>query len=293
MKKKLNKEENINKKSKETLKEFTKKQISTNILYHKIFLVMCLVINIGLFIFIIIYKNNLHKIESITEIYTKEYRKNNYFLEETRATIEHKIINLISINKRKDFCLSYSFLNQTEYDMVINFVVEFYKDQPHKYLKDIDKYKLKMIYQSSSDDINFIEIQNILNYHRNTLFIIETLENKKFGIFVDEAIIFNKENEFISKDNSMFIFSFQSKTMHKYIGNEPSLKINEKYFFEIGNKEIIINNYFYNNGGYINYPLKYFENLPENNNIFTEKNGKFDIKNIEIFSFYLDENKFY
>ena len=71
------------------------------------------------------------------------------------------------------------------------------------------------------------------------------------------------------------------------------MKINKKKFIEVGDGEIIIFDNFYNNGGFIDYPMKSFENLNEYDNIFTSENGTFDIKYIEIFAFYLDENKFF
>ena len=295
MKIKKNKEENINEVSKKNIKDFSKKKILMNILYYKIFLGMCIFVNIGLFIFIIIYNNQLKEIESITNIYTREYRKNDNLLNNHQSSIDHKLVNLISNNRKKDFQLAYSFLNKIEFEMVINFISEYYRKNPPQYYENIyEKYKLQLIYQAPSlFDMDFHDFIYILNYLRNSLFIIHTINNKRFGIYVDEPILFNTRKEFISYENRMFIFSFQSKSMHKYIGKGPSLKISPNKFIEIGDEEILIYDNSCKNGGYINYPLKSFEDLNENDNIFTENNGKFDIKIIEIFSFYLDKNKLY
>ena len=284
MKIKRNDEKNINKNSKAAIKDFQKKQILTNILYHKIFLGMCALVNIGLLIFIIMYKNQLQKIELLTKKYTREYQKNEATLEERRSTVDHKLVNIIAISKKSnDICFAYSFENKTEYEMVYNFIIQFYVNNPLDSI-DIGKFKLELIYQSTSDGPDFDTFVHILNFHRKTLFIIDTVENKKFGIYLDEMIFF--ENiEFISKENQMFIFSFQTKKMYKYIGKGPGLKINKKNILEIGNEEIVIYNNFYNNGGYINFPLKGFEGLNENENIFTEGKGEFDLKKIEVFTF--------
>ena len=292
MKIKKNKEENINEESKNVLKDFSRKKILMNILYHKIFLGMCVLVNIRLFIFIIIYNNQLKEIESITNIYTTEFSKSGKFLNDQRSSIDHKIVNLISINRRKTNLFAYSFLNKIEFEMVQNFIIEYYRNNPLQYDENIfENYKLQLIYQSSSFDNSFLDYAYILNYHRNTLFIIHTTDNIRFGIYVDEPIIFSRNKDFVSNENRMFIFSFQSKSMHKYIGKGPSLKINKHKILEIGNEEIVIYENFYNNGGYIDYPLESFEGLNEHDNIFTQINGKFDIKNIEIFSFYLDKNR--
>ena len=284
MKIKRNDEKNINKISKVAIKDFQKKQILANILYHKIFLGMCTFVNIGLLIFIIMYKNQLQKIESLTKKYTREYQKNEATLEERRSTVDHKLVNIISISKKSnDICFAYSFENKTEYEMVYNFIVNFYINNPSNSI-DIGKFKLQMIYQSNSDGPDFDTFAHILNFQKKTLFIIDTVGDKKFGIYLDEMIFFENK-EYFSKENKMFLFSFQSKQMYNYIGKGPGLKINKKNILEIGNEEIIIYNYFYNNGGYINFPLKSFEGLNENKNFFTEENGEFDIKKIEVFTF--------
>ena len=224
MKIKKNKEENINDISKKGLKDFSKKKILMNILYYKIFFGMCIFFNIGLFIFIIIYNNQLKEIESITNIYTREFRKNDNLLSEQYSSIDHKLVNLISNNRKKDLPFAYSFLNRIEFKMVINFISEYYKKNPLQYHENIyEKYKLQLIYQSSSSfDIPYNDFVTILNYHRNSLFIIHTINNKRFGIYVDEPIIFNKKKEFFAYENRMFIYSFQSRSMHKYIGDGPS-----------------------------------------------------------------------
>ena len=294
MKIKKSKEKNINETSKNAIKDFSKKQIITNIFYHKIFLGMCIFINIGLFVFIILYQKQLKEIEFITKMNTREYRKNNFDITEQRNSIDHKLVNLIAVTRKRNIKFAYSFENQNEFETVKNMITEYYRENPLQYDENIfDKYKLHMIYQSASFNSNYNHLKDILNYHRNSLFIVHTVRGKKFGIYVDEPIIFNSEKEFVSTENKLFIFSFKAKSMHKYIGKGPALKISKKKLIEIGDSEIIIYENFYNNGGFIDYPLKNFENINEYDNIFTSENGNFDIKYIEIFAFYLDENKFY
>ena len=273
-----NKNEKINLYAKNAIKNFNAKRIISNILYHKIFLGMCLIINICIFIFILIYNNQIQKLEALTNRYTKDFMKNDNFLNEQRSSIEHKLVNLISINKRNNLLFAYSFANKSEYEMIINFIREYFNSE------DNIQFKLQLIYQSCSFDNSYLNKVDILNNQIISLFIIQTLDDKKFGIYFEEPILFNEKNEFISTGNRLFIFSFKSKSMHKYIGKGPALKISKNKFIELGDEEIVINGYFYNNGGYINFPLKNFENLNGKDNIFTQKKGNFDIKNIEIFS---------
>lgn len=286
------KEDNLNKESKEVLKDFSKKQIATNIFYHKIFIGMCVFVNIGFLFFIILYNNKLKEIESITKVYTREKTKKGSFLSDQSSSIDHKLVNIIAVNRRRNLRISYSFSKKEEFEMVQNFIIEYYRENPHQYDENIfDNYYLDLIFQSVSFSKNFETFTDILNYHRNALFIIETTKNRKFGIYVDELILFHKEREYVSSENKLFLFSFQSKSMHKYIGKGPALKINKEKWIEIGDEEIVIFDDFMKDGGHINYPLKSFEGLNEYDNIFTQNDGKFDIKNIEIFSFYLDMDK--
>ena len=293
MKIKKYKKENINEDSKNTFIDYSKKQISINIFYHKIFLGLCIFANIGLFFFILMYNKQLKKIESSTKIYSREFIKNDNLLINKRTTIDHKLVNLISINRKKSLLFAYSFINKKEFEMVQNFITDYYKNNPLQYDENIfEKYKLQLIYQTSSSN-KVTDFYDIFHYHRNCLLIIHTIDNSRLGIYIDEPMIFNENKEFFSNENRLFIFSFQSKSMHKYIGNEHSLKVYQNGRLEIGNKEIIINENFFNNGGLINYPLKSFENLNEYDNFFCQQNGKFDIKNIEIFAFYLDKERLY
>ena len=275
-----NKNEKINLNSKNEIKKFKAKQTISNIFYHKIFLGICIIVNICLFLFILVYNNQIQKIEALFNLYSKEYMKNDNLLMDQRSSIDHKLVNLISINKRNVFLFAYSISNKNEYEMIINFIKEFFSSKHNGLLQ----FNLNLIYQSSTFDPSYLEKVDILNEQKISLFIIQTLDDKKFGILVDEPILFNEENEFISTKNRIFIFSFQTKSMHKYIGEGPALKINKNEFIQLGDEEIVIYGFFYNKGGYINYPLKSFDNLNGKHNIFTSKNGKFDIKNIEIFS---------
>ena len=51
---------NINDESMNSLKDFHQKQITTNIKYHLVFIYLLLVINIGLIVFIMIYKDKIN-----------------------------------------------------------------------------------------------------------------------------------------------------------------------------------------------------------------------------------------
>ena len=51
----------------------------------------------------------------------------------------------------------------------------------------------------------------------------------------------------------------------------------------VGNDEIVVYTGYLTKGGFINFPLNSFDN--NNKNVLTGQNGKFFIRNIEVFSF--------
>ena len=288
-----NKEKNIDEDSKIAIGDYNFKKISMNINYYKIFLGLCILSNIGLFIFIIIYQNKLKEIETLTKAYSTQSKNEEEKYNKHQSNIDNKLTNLIAISERRNNFFSYSFLNKSEYDLIKNFILDYHSNINNinsNFAQNNFTYKIKMIYQSASDYFSYVDLVNLLNLRRNLLLIINSLDDEKFGIFLDEKIIFDKENQLNSEGKNFFLFSFSNKKMVKYIGKKSGIKINDKTesILVVGNNEIVIYNYFYNFGGCINYPLNSFEKLENGNNNFINIKGNFDIKNLEIFEVYFD-----
>ena len=288
-----NKEKNIDEDSKIAIGDYNFKKISMNINYYKIFLGLCILSNIGLFIFIIIYQNKLKEIETLTKAYSTQSKNEEEKYNIHQSNIDNKLTNLIAISERRNNFFSYSFLNESEYDLIKNFILDYHSNINNinsNFAQNNFTYKIKMIYQSASDYFSYVDLVNLLNLRRNLLLIINSLDDEKFGIFLDEKIIFDKENQLNSEGKKFFLFSFSNKKMVKYIGKKSGIKINDKTesILVVGNNEIVIYNYFYNFGGCINYPLNSFEKLENGNNNFINIKGNFDIKNLEIFEVYFD-----
>ena len=286
-----NKGINIDDDSKIAIDDYNIKKIIMNIYYHKIFLGLCILSNIGLFIFIIIYQYKIQELEILTNSYSNKSKNEEEKYNKHQSNIDNKLTNLIAISERRNNFFSYSFLNKSEYDLVKNFILEYHYNMTNINFEQTNFiYKIKMIYQSASDYFRYVDLVDLLNFRKNLLLIVNSLEDEKFGIFLDEKIMFDKENQLISKGNKFFLFSFSNKMMVKYIGEKSGIKINDKTesILVIGNGEIVIYNYFYNFGGCINYPLNSFESLKQGNNNFINIKGNFDIKNLEIFEVYFD-----
>ena len=291
MNSKKHKEININEESKIALDDYNTKKISINIFYYKIFLGLCIISNIGLFVFILIYQNKIKEIDSLTKSYSSKSKNEEEKYNKQQSKIDNKLTNLIAISERRNIFFSYSFLNKSEYDLAKNFILEYHHNVSNINFEQIDLiYKIKMIYQSASDYFSYVDLVKLLNYRKNALIIVNSLEDEKFGIFLDEKIMFDKESKLISQGKKCFLFSFNSKKKVNFIGEKNGIKINDttESIFIIGNEEIVIYNYFYNFGGRINYPLNSFEKLEEGKNDFINIKGMFDIKNLEIFEVYFN-----
>ena len=292
---KLNKyeEDKIDDNSKIAINDYNSKKISTNIFYYKIFLAICIFLNVGLLIFIFIYQNKIQEIEILTNKYSTQSKQKDELYNELQSIIDNKLTNLIAISERRNIFFSYSFLNKSEYDLVKNFIIEYHQNNTilnKELLKTDTKYKIKLLYQSASDYFSYVDLVNLLDLRKNALLIINTLEDEKFGIFLDEYILFDKYGKLVSEGKKLFLFSFKLKKMLKYIGEDSGLKIDDKseIILTVGKNEIIIHNYFYSFGGSINYPLISFEKINGLENNFLNINGKFEIKNIEIFEVNFD-----
>jgi hypothetical protein len=291
MNSKKHKEININEESKIALDDYNTKKISMNIFYYKIFLGLCIISNIGLFVLILIYQNKIKEIDSLTKSYSSKSKNEEEKYNKQQSKIDNKLTNLIAISERRNIFFSYSFLNKSEYDLAKNFILEYHHNVSNINFEQIDLiYKIKMIYQSASDYFSYVDLVKLLNYRKNALIIVNSLEDEKFGIFLDEKIMFDKESKLISQGKKCFLFSFNSKKKVNFIGEKNGIKINDttESIFIIGNEEIVIYNYFYNFGGRINYPLNSFEKLEEGKNDFINIKGMFDIKNLEIFEVYFN-----
>ena len=127
MNSKKHKEININEESKIALDDYNTKKISMNIFYYKIFLGLCIISNIGLFVFILIYQNKIKEIDSLTKSYSSKSKNEEEKYDKQQSKIDNKLTNLIAISERRNIFFSYSFLNKSEYDLAKNFILEYQK----------------------------------------------------------------------------------------------------------------------------------------------------------------------
>ena len=272
---------NIKEESKASLMEFRQKQISTNIKYHKAFLILLFLTNFFLIIFIFFYKRKSNEIKMLSSQHKLKINTEDNEIGILRSSLNHKLLNIGVINRNGTMRLSFVFEKNEEFNTLKNLVYE-YKSK----LMDTKIVPIKtfLLYQSVIDD--YTTFLNRISYFDDILILIQTDNGSKFGIYVQDTVISNEDNEFESKSSNIFLYSFETQKMYEYIGyNKISFSIKKDKLISLGEDELVINNNYYTEGGYINFPLKSFHLYNVNKNIFTGENKKFYVRNLEVFSF--------
>lgn len=279
-----NKNNNINEESIHSLQDFRKKQIITNIRYHIIFLTLLIIINIGLTIFIIFYKSKINSLKSKTSSYYNQIDKGDATISNLNTVLTHKLVNMGLLNQYGLIRFSFVFETSDEFKTVQNVIYD-YRKEVEKREVPIEYRSTFLLFEGMMD--NYDKFLDRVSYFWNLAIFIETLENKKFGIFLSDIIAPIKENQFQTESKNIIMYSFDTKKKYNYIGDgKKVLSINKDgKMLVVGDDELIIYDDFYMNGGEINFPMKSFDFSTVNSNVLTGENGKFSIKNIEAFCF--------
>ena len=284
MKIQSNKNNNINEESIHSLQDFRKKQIITNIRYHIIFLTLLIIINIGLTIFIIFYKSKINSLKSKTNSYYNQIDKGDATISNLNTVLTHKLVNMGLLNQYGLIRFSFIFEKSDEFKTVQNVIYD-YRKEVEKREVPIEYRSTFLLFEGMMD--NYDKFLDRVSYFWNLAIFIETLENKKFGIFLSDIIAPIKENQFQTESKNIIMYSFDTKKKYNYIGDgKKVLSINKDgKMLVVGDDELIIYDDFYMNGGEINFPMKSFDFSTVNSNVLTGENGEFSIKNIEAFCF--------
>lgn len=154
---------------------------------------------------------------------------------------------------------------------------------------DKDKFNINFKYHGIFDGDSFSSLKDLIGFSDHLFFCFEDINHKRFGFYFEDIISFDKKNKYTNKENNCFLMSFEKDGIFKCIGkkNKLELKNDKDGMLIIGDGDIIVKkNYLQDKKfGVINYPFQSFDISTINQNIFTEVNGEFKIKGIEIFSF--------
>lgn len=275
---------NINDESLNSLKDFRQKQISTNIKYHIVFIILLIIINIGLIVFIIFYKNKIKSIKSKNNTYHSQLDSQDQSLANANTILTHKLVNIAALNQYGLVRFSFFFETSEEFKNIQNIIYDFRQKVEEREIPE-EYRNIFLLYAGMFDTYeSFIER---VSYYWNLAIFIETENNKKFGIFIDELITPDKDKGLEIDSDKIFLYSFETKKKYDYIGNGKKVfRLNkEGKMIIVGDNELIIYDEFFANGGEINFPMKSFDFSTVNNNVLTGQNGKFLIKTIEVFCF--------
>lgn len=275
---------NINDESLNSLKDFRQKQISTNIKYHIVFIILLIIINIGLIVFIIFYKNKIKSIKSKNNTYHSQLDSQDQSLANANNILTHKLVNIAALNQYGLVRFSFFFETSEEFKNIQNIIYDFRQKVEEREIPE-EYRNIFLLYAGMFDTYeSFIER---VSYYWNLAIFIETENNKKFGIFIDELITPDKDKGLEIDSDKIFLYSFETKKKYDYIGNGKKVfRLNkEGKMIIVGDNELIIYDEFFANGGEINFPMKSFDFSTVNNNVLTGQNGKFLIKTIEVFCF--------
>lgn len=280
---------NINEDSYRTLKIYRQNQIKANIRLHLIFILLLFIIDIGLIIFIIIYKIKLSSLKYKTSQDSNMINSNKDFIDKNQNMITNKYLNIVAQSPQETIRFSLSLDNSQEVNKIKNNIIKFYKENKNINL-DINKFSMKFIYQAVMEGDTYTDIKNKINMYSNIFILFEAEEENKFGFFLEEQILLDNKHGFEYNGNNCFIMSFQHEGIFKCIGDKNKLRIkDEDNLLLIGEDDIIIKNkflFFEEKRSMVNFPFKAFDVSTINQNIFTNNNeNTFNTLAVEIFSF--------
>ena len=280
---------NINEDSYRTLKIYGQNQIKANIRLHLIFILLLFIIDVGLILFIIIYKIKLSSLKYKTSQDSNMINSNKDFIDKNQNMITNKYLNIVAQSPQETIRFSLSLDNSQEVNKIKNNIIKFYKENKNINL-DINKFSMKFIYQAVMEGDTYTDIKNKINMYSNIFILFEAEEENKFGFFLEEQILLDNKHGFEYNGNNCFIMSFQHEGIFKCIGDKNKLRIkDEDNLLLIGEDDIIIKNkflFFEEKRSMVNFPFKAFDVSTINQNIFTNNNENiFNTLAMEIFSF--------
>ena len=283
-----NKNNNINETSKTTLKQYRQNQILTNIKYHKIFLILSILVNIGLITFIIIYKTKINEIKNLATKHSTNINSKDKELSTKHSSIDSKIVNIAILNKSGIFRFSIIFGKSDEFNDIKNIISNYINKNNSE--NNLSIYTF-FLYQSGVDADDYRSFMERISFFENILICVQAEKGNKFCIFFKKIIVPNNDNEFYADTKDIFLYLFETKKVYNFIGdNKKSISFKKDKLICLGDDEFVIYNEYWTKGGYINYPFKSFDLSNVDINALTEQNGEFNIKYLEIYSFlYLKE----
>ena len=106
---------------------------------------------------------------------------------------------------------------------------------------------LNLLYRSSRDEFNYLNIIHAINNKSNLIFLYLTENDKIFGAYIKtklENIDINGEKKYY-KDENAFVFSINNNKKYKILIPEYAISFDNKNYILIGNKNDNNNGFYY------------------------------------------------
>ena len=182
-------------------------------------------------------ENNVKDINTIKAKMEKYIKNGNKF----NVQINYNIDNFINKIKKFGYIFDSTILKEQNNIKKFNELI------------DDDKItnNLNLLYRSSRDEFNYLNIINAINNKSNLIFLYLTENDKIFGAYIKtklENIDINGSKKYF-KDEDAFVFSINNNKKYKILIPEYAISFDNKNYILIGNKN---NNGFYYSDNIIN-----------------------------------------
>ena len=177
-------------------------------------------------------ENKVKEINNIKENIEKNYNKDNFNIR------FNSNINTIITKIKKFGCISDSKILKRK--NIINKFNELIND-------DKITNNMTLLYRSSRDGLDYLNIIKSINNKSNLLFLYLTENNKIFGAYINtklENIDFNGTKKYY-KDENAFVFSINNNKKYKILIPENAIAFDNKNYILIGNNDNDNNGFYF------------------------------------------------
>ena len=274
----------IDNKSLKSIEEYNKSLKEWNMKMHKLCISLLILINICLVGFLLVYKYQISSLSIMNGNQSKEIISEEKIRNDYNSQIDHMLINILE-NVGYDYYFSFFFSNLDDINKLKDIII---KSSVIENIKKEDIHPL-ILATAAYYEITIDTFREKICWLPNILILIETDENKKFGIFWTTEIedIGSDNVTTYIKDKKSFMFSFDTGKIFKVKSNaEYSVHIPTEgnVLLNVGNGDLIISTSFLSeeSKSKSNFPVS-FESNGEVTNPFTS-NGDINILEFEIYS---------
>lgn len=274
----------MDEKSIKSIQEYNKSIKEWNIKMHKICISLLIFVNLCLFIFLILYKYQIYTLTTINANKSKEITIEEDLKKNMDIKTDHMLVNILT-SIGLDYYFSFFFKNEND----INRVKDILLTTPGFDATNRDQIHPLLLFTASYEQISTELFREKISWLQNILIVIETANNKRFGVYWGKEIDNDGNNgTTIVKDEYAFMFSLDTgkkymiKKNAEYAVNIP---LNGDVLFNVGNGDLIVTvgSFTGNSKSTSKFPVSYESNGEVSNPFTTD--GEINIMEFEVYTF--------